>query len=439
MAQNFCDEVNAENRSRIPYTGPVLLALAALLVVGALVWQAVTASGAPDPTTKGLSPAAMTLSTGILVFREGLEAILVLAAVTAGMTRGKQQEHLRAVPVGGAAAFVATIATWFAVVAIISHVNAPELEIQAATGLLAIVVLLVVMNWFFHKIYWTGWIANHSNRRKQLMETANDSKAGTFLGLALLGFTAIYREGFEVVLFLQNLRLQAGSELILKGAAIGLGLTLIVAALTFIGHKRLPYKKMLVTTGVLLGVVLLVMVGESVQEMQQAGWLATTPVPLPIPAWMGLWFSVFPNMQSLAAQASAAAIVVGSYVLVPLVRAAQMKQKSARESFPARPRYAPDETGHTEMPLSAMRPGDFGHVLAIRPTSGFLEHLRAQGFTPGTEVTVMGVASQGNPMTVQMRGQLLSLPRREANSLIMRRCPPEFDLGSAVEVDPNAA
>ncbi len=217
------------------------------------------------------------------------------------------------------------------VVAIISHVNAPEMAIQAATGLLAIVVLLVVMNWFFHKLYWTGWIANHSNRRKRIMETTADSRAATFLGLALLGFTAIYREGFEVVLFLQDLRLKAGNFLILEGAGLGLVLTLIVAALTFTGNKFLPYKKMLIVTGGLLGVVLLVMVGESVQEMQQAGWLATTPVNLPVPGWMGLWFSIFPNVQSLAAQAGAAALVIGSYVLVPYVSA--WRSRNRKETF----------------------------------------------------------------------------------------------------------
>jgi len=182
------------------------------------------------------------------------------------------------------------------------------------------VVLLVVMNWFFHKFYWTGWIANHSNRRKRLMETSDGTGSGTFFGLALLGFTAIYREGFEIVLFLQDLRLRAGNGVILEGTAIGLGLTLIVAALTFLAHKKMPYKKMLVMTGVLLGGVLLVMVGESVQEMQQAGWLATTPIGINIPGWMGLWFSVFPNVQSLAAQALAASLVIGSYVSVPYVR-----------------------------------------------------------------------------------------------------------------------
>ncbi len=308
-------------QTRFRYARPVLIGLAALLVVGVLAWQAFTAGMTPDPTVKGLSPAAMIVSTGILVFREGLEAILVLAAVTAGMARGAQSAALRAVPVGGTAAFLATVATWFAVVAVIAHVNAPEYAVQAATGLLAIAVLLVVMNWFFHKFYWTGWIANHSNRRKQIMDSAASGTAGTFWGLALLGFTAIYREGFEVVLFLQDLRLRAGNVIVAEGMAVGLVLTLIVAVLTFIAHKKLPYKKMLVVTGVLLGIVLLIMVGESVQEMQQAGWIATTGIGFTLPGWLGLWFSVFPNVQSLAAQALAAAIVVGSYLSVPYVRA----------------------------------------------------------------------------------------------------------------------
>lgn len=314
---------------RFPHVRPVLIGLAALLVVAVVAWQAITAGGSPDPDAKGLSRTAMIVSTGVLVFREGLEAVLVLAAVTAGMARGAQRASLRAVPVGAAAAFGATVATWFAVVALIARVNAPALAVQAATGLLAIAVLLVVMNWFFHKFYWTGWIANHSSRRKQIMEAGDTGTAGTFWGLAFLGFTAIYREGFEVVLFLQDLRLRAGSAVVAEGMAIGLVLTLIVAVLTFIAHKKLPYKKMLVVTGVLLGVVLLVMVGESVQEMQQVGWLATTGIGFALPGWMGLWFSVFPNVQSLAAQALAAVIVVGSYVSVPLVRGRSRKLSAA--------------------------------------------------------------------------------------------------------------
>ena len=301
----------------------VFVVMVLLIVGGVFAWQGFAAHGNPDPLVKGLSPGAMILSSGVLVFREGLEAILVLAAVTAGMSRTGAKSDLRAVPVGAAAAFAATIVTWFIVVAAIAHISAPALDIQAATGLLAIVVLLVIMNWFFHKVYWTGWISNHSNRRKRIMESSEPTKAGTFIGLALLGFTAIYREGFEIVLFLQNLRLRAGDALVFKGAAIGLALTMMVAAVTFVAHKRLPYKKMLIVTGVLLGVVLLVMVGEEAQEMQQAGWIPTTNISLAIPDWMGLWLSVFPTVQTLAAQCVAAVLVIGSYY------AANRSRKSA--------------------------------------------------------------------------------------------------------------
>jgi high-affinity iron transporter len=301
--------------------------LAVLLIVGVFVWQALEAHGNPDPTTRGLSHWSQIISTAVLVFREGLEAILVLATVTAGMARTGKREYIRAVPLGGTIAFAATIATWFIVVDLLQHVHVPELSLQAGTGLAAIVVLLVVMNWFFHKVYWTGWIGNLNERRQKLLEATSDAGARTFYGLALLGFAAIYREGFEVVLFLQNLRLTAGEQVVLQGTVIGLALTLLVAALTFGAQKKLPYKKMLVATGIMLGFVLLVMVGEEAQEMQQAGWISTTNIHLAMPAWIGVWFSVFPTVQTLAAQAVAAVLVIGSYFAAQYVRITRPPQK----------------------------------------------------------------------------------------------------------------
>lgn len=311
---------NEKIKDKFSNASKAIIVLGILAVVAIMLWQALTTYGNPDVTDKNLSPTALVLSSAVLVFREGLEAILVLAAVTAGMTRRKQRDHVLAVPVGAFAAFLASIATWFIVVAIISEVNAPELDIQAATGLLAIIVLLVIMNWFFHKVYWAGWIAHHNNRKRRILETAEETDSRPFWGLALLGFTAIYREGFEIVLFLQNLRLRAGNGIVLKGTLIGLGLTMIVAVLTFLAHRRLPYKKMLVCTGILLGGILLIMVGESVQEMQLAGWIQTTPIGLTFPGWVGMWFAVFPNVQGLAAQGGAAMLVIGSYYAAQYVR-----------------------------------------------------------------------------------------------------------------------
>ena len=88
--------------------------------------------------------------------------------------------------------------------------------------------------------------------------------------------------------------------------------------------------------------------------------------------------------------------------------------------------YPEDETGHTRLPLSAMRPGDLGHVLYLCPDCEVREHLLELGFTPGTEIVVLRVAPLGDPMTVRVRGYQLSLRRREAEAIKMRRCPPGF-------------
>src|SRR6201993_646180 len=293
---------------------------AAAFVVSMLIWQGVAAQGAPDPMRPNTSPTVAFLDIGVLVFREGLECILVLAAITASMT-GPKREHRRPVAYGASLAFIATLITWCIAVRIVGSLsdNMSALDLQAATGLLAIVVLLVIMNWFFHKIYWGGWIRAHNRRRKVLLEnarTAEISQSRLWWGLILLGFTSLYREGFEVVLFLQSYHLRLGGGVVLKGALLGLALTGLVALLTFVLQQRLPYRKMLITTGILLGVVLLVMVGEQAQEMQLANWISTTPVHWlagAIAPWMGLWFAVFPTYETLIAQAIAAVLVIGSY------------------------------------------------------------------------------------------------------------------------------
>src|SRR5437762_1675229 len=175
------------------------------------------------------------------------------------------------------------------------------------------------VSWCSPKIYWGGWIRAHNRRRKNLLADASVdeiSRPQLWWGLVLLGFTSLYREGFEVVLFLQSYHLRLGGDVVLKGALLGLVLTGMVAVLTFILQQRLPYRKMLITTGVLLGVVLLVMVGEQAQEMQLAHWISTTPIPWlahSLPAWMSLWFAVFPTYETMAAQFLAALLVIGSY------------------------------------------------------------------------------------------------------------------------------
>ena len=306
-----------------------LAALAALPVVGILIWQGVTSSGNPDPTLPNTTHLSAILDTSVLVFREGLESILVLAAITAGLSR-KQDGMAGPIFVGASTGFIATLATWFLVRGIVEDIslNVSYLALQAATGLLAVVVLLVVMNWFFHKLYWSGWIVVHNRQKKKILESAEHGRSPglVFWGLVLLGLTSVYREGFEVVLFLQSYYLKLGGWTVLYGSLLGLALTLVVAVLTFWMHQRMPYRKMLIVTGVMLGAVLLVMVGEEAYEMQQAGWLSTTNIPSLVPYmpdWTGVWFSLYPTWETIVAQALALVLVAGSYFISGKVMAAR--------------------------------------------------------------------------------------------------------------------
>src|SRR5437868_2418792 len=95
---------------------------AAACVVAALIWQAVTAQGTPDPLRPDTSPTVAFLDIGILVFREGLECILVLAAITATMT-GPKRAYRRPVGAGAGMAFVATLITWFIAVRIVNSLS----------------------------------------------------------------------------------------------------------------------------------------------------------------------------------------------------------------------------------------------------------------------------------------------------------------------------
>jgi high-affinity iron transporter len=200
------------------------------------------------------------------------------------------------------------------------------------------------MNWFFHKVYWTGWIAHHHRRRRGLLGgDAETTQRRMLLGLALLGFTSVYRECFEIVVFLQNLRELYGASVVLEGVVIGLLFTGAVGVLTFGLHQRLPYRRLLIITGGLLLFVLLVQVGEEVNEMQLAGWIGTTQINwLNIPGWMGTWLSLFNNWETFAAQFLAVAVVVGSYLAAQYLRVWRPRRQGRQparfaERIPDRP------------------------------------------------------------------------------------------------------
>ena len=133
------------------------------------------------------------------------------------------------------------------------------------------------------------------------------------------------------MLFLQDLRIKSGSTAVLEGVGLGLALTVAVGVTTFMLQARLPYKRMLVATGALLGFVLLVMVGESVQELQLAGWLSVHTIGISFPGWLSLWFALFPTVEGIVAQMLAALLVLGSYFLAEHVRSTRPARRAAAE------------------------------------------------------------------------------------------------------------
>lgn len=286
---------------------------AGLLVVSALVYLMATASTGPaDPTeASGQNHATVVVNAAIIVFREGLEAVLIFAAVTASFL-GANKRRRRPVVAGAASAFAATLLTWFLVQALLDAASPLGPRLEAITGFLAIVVLLVVLNWFVHKVYWSEWIGRHHRQRRKLL--ARSGLAAT-VGLVALGFTSVYREGFEVVLFLQSLELKAGGSTVLEGVLLGLAGTALVGVVTFWLHHRLPYRRMLVLTGVLVGMVLVVMIGGTALTFMDLGWLPRHPTPFTLPEWLGSWFEMYSYWETLGAQFFAGLFVVASYFL----------------------------------------------------------------------------------------------------------------------------
>ena len=178
--------------------------------------------------------------------------------------------------------------TWILAQTVLRSLEQYGEKLEAVVGLVAIGVLLLITNWFFHRVYWSQWIGKFHRRRKAAREARRlgiSFISAQVLGLGLLGLTSVYREGFETVLFLQSLQLSAGTPTVLAGAGLGLALTLAVGAVVFALERKLPYKKMLVVTGVLIGFVLVVMVGQTARTMQGTGWLPITPIDIGVKPW----------------------------------------------------------------------------------------------------------------------------------------------------------
>ena len=316
-------------------------------------------AAAQDAIGGDSAPLAVATNAGIIVFREGLEAVVILAALMASMV-GAKRVYRRPMAAGVLLALVATMLTWWLAQQVLTTFSRYGERLEAVVSLIAIGVLLLITNWFFHQVYWKDHLASFHARKKALI---GGVAAGQMLGFVLLGFSSVYREGFETVLFLQALVLESGLWTVVQGVAVGVLAVLAVGVVTFKFQSRLPYKKMLVWTGVLIGAVLLAMVGNTVHAMQVVGWLPTHPIRwLTLPYWSGLWFGVYPTWEGIFFQAAALGFVLGSYYL------AEHRRVRRRKSLPVA-----DQDGSPTAPAHEPQHAAAPHgepVLAVNPETG---------------------------------------------------------------------
>ncbi len=206
-------------------------------------------------------------------------------------------------------------------------------KLEAVVGLVAIGVLLLVLNWFFHKVYWTQHISKFHKERKRLLGMGERGwLSAQAIGFIALGFTTVYREGFETVLFLQALELNSGLAVVLEGVALGLVGVFALAFATFVLERKLPYRKMLIVTGVLLTIVLAIMVGKTVRTMQGVGWMPITPIDIDPPFWTGLWLGFFPTVETIVAQIASVFFVIGSYFAAERIKKRRQRQAQERRT-----------------------------------------------------------------------------------------------------------
>jgi high-affinity iron transporter len=284
-----------------------------------------------------ISPATVGLTAFTVIAREGLEAIVVLAALMAGMRGEEQKGTRRWVSSGAWLAIGASAITFWLSRTLIQSLSRYGEKLEATVSILAVVILLMVTNWVFHKYYWTGW----NSKLRSLSKASQSAATGRFEWLALLGvgFLTVYREGFETTLFMQSLLLEGGVWPVIIGAAAGLVFIAAIGMGIFTFGAKLPYRKLLMATGFLVVSIMVTFFGSTVRLFQTVGWLPIHPIPqLNIPNWAGLWLGLYPSWEGMLIPPLALVYVASAWLWVkfsvrqsvPLQQPAKPTQQPAK-------------------------------------------------------------------------------------------------------------
>ena len=262
-----------------------------------------TASGKLGSTT--LSAGTAFASALLILLREGLEAILVIAALAAFLIKTDRRDGLRWLGLGVLAALLLGGLTWWA--SSFLEIGGAGREItEGLAALFAAAMLFYVGFWLHSKTGAAQWQAFiHGSVQKALSQ-------GALWGLSSLAFIAVYREIFESVLFYQALWLQtdpAGQNAILGGLVVALAVLLVLAWLILKYSTRLPLRQFFSVTAWFMFVLAVVFAGKGVAALQEAGQLPIDPIAFPRIDLLG----IYPTLEGLGLQLLM--IVVGVLML----------------------------------------------------------------------------------------------------------------------------
>jgi high-affinity iron transporter len=256
--------------------------------------------------TTRLPTSAVFLSAFVILLREGLEAILILAAIYALLIKAKRRDALPYVHAGWVAALALGGITWVVASYVMTIGGATREVTEGVTALVAAAVLLYVGFWMHDKAYaerWRSFLADQ-------IQGALSSR--TMWALASVSFLAVYREAFETVLFYQALWVQVAPRYLpmLGGIVSAAAALIILGWLIFRGSVKLPLGVFFGVTSWLLAILAIVFAGQGIAALQEAGRLPIAAVDFPSVPALGL----YPTLQGLGVQAVLLLLVAGVFL-----------------------------------------------------------------------------------------------------------------------------
>lgn len=248
-----------------------------------------------------------------IIVREGLEAILIIAAIIAFMGATGAGRQIKYIHLGWVLALVAGLLTWVLARTVISISGAQREVIEGVTSLVAAAVLFYVSYWLVSKIDVRMWKKYIQGKVEKALSR------GSVFALAGVSFFAVYREAFETVLFYQALWFQAESAQtsIIWGIVAGSALLAVLFVVIFRLAMRIPLKYFFSVTSVFLYLLSFILLGKGIRELQEAGMVGVTPIEF-LPSIDVLGF--YPSIETAVPQAVLLAAFVFALVWLEYVK-----------------------------------------------------------------------------------------------------------------------